>query len=75
MSDDKELPISPEDGLTDHERQYLTTPLKDLTPDQRMTSMAIKDKKIEFVRKENDKFTEEYYARRRKEKADEQSAA
>lgn len=57
--------INPEDGLTDFERQFLTTPLKDLTPDQRMTAVAISEKKANFIYAKN----EEWRAAKRAEEA------
>jgi hypothetical protein len=45
MSENKiEEPVD-DDGLTEHEREYLTTPLSKLTPDQRMNAVMIREKR------------------------------
>lgn len=43
-------------GLTDVEITYLTTPLKFMKPEQRMTAMAVWDKRNNLVNTENDEF-------------------
>ncbi len=34
-----------EDGLTAHEREFLTTPISQMNPEQRLAAMSIRDKR------------------------------
>lgn len=55
-------------GLTAVERQYLETPISQLNGDQRMTALAIKDKKTTAIRRLNEEFRSEQEAKNKKRK-------
>lgn len=53
MSKTQDNGTTDEDGLTATEREYLTTPISKMTPDQRMIAMACKEKKNEKIWADN----------------------
>lgn len=59
MSNDQVIELRDEDGLTAHEREYLTTPMHKLTPDQRMMAIAIREKRDNHRWEQNARAREE----------------
>lgn len=57
-----------EDGLTAHEREYLTTPVSKLTPDQRLMAISIREKR------DNHRWEQNARAREQEKKARELTA-
>ena len=63
----QEEPVN-EDGLTESEAEYMTTPFSQMTIEQRLAAFQIRDKRDRFRQAERED-------RRSKEQADERDAA
>lgn len=48
-----------EDGLTDHERLFLETPVSELDPQQRLTALSVREKKAAYIWAENELYRRE----------------
>lgn len=58
----------PDDGLTEHERAYLTTPVSQMAPEDRMAGLAIKEKKANYIHAQNEELRKQDEAERKVKK-------